>query len=135
MRLAKEQSYVLFEKHSCYVKEACDRCGAAIHNGNRFTVRGDSGVWCSRLCRDGAEQRAGSKGGRPRKYRTEAARQRAEKSQNAERQKTFRVRVQRNGKPPCTITETQDLRASKSHLSTIPLAARFPALETAPSEI
>jgi hypothetical protein len=26
----------------------------------RFTVRGDPGVWCSRLCRDGVEHEAGA---------------------------------------------------------------------------
>jgi hypothetical protein len=57
MYLTKKQSCALFEKHGCFVKEMCDRCGAAIHNANRFTIRGEAGVWCSRECRDGASVR------------------------------------------------------------------------------
>jgi hypothetical protein len=53
MRLTKEQSSALFEKHGCYVKEVCDKCGTAIHYANRFTIREQAGVWCSRECRDG----------------------------------------------------------------------------------
>lgn len=53
MHLTKEQSYALLERHGSYVEEACDRCGTAIHYANRFTIRGDAGVWCSRECRDG----------------------------------------------------------------------------------
>ena len=53
MHLTREQSYALLEKHGCYLKEACDRCGTAIHYSNRFTIRGEAGVWCSRECRDG----------------------------------------------------------------------------------
>src|ERR1019366_1084986 len=55
MRLTKEQSYALFEKHGSYVKEVCDHCGTAIHYANRFTIRGQAGVWCSRECRDGVK--------------------------------------------------------------------------------
>ena len=55
MHLTKEQSYALFEKHGCFVKEACDRCGTTIHYANRFTIRGEVGVWCSRDCRDGVK--------------------------------------------------------------------------------
>jgi hypothetical protein len=36
-----------------YVIEACDRCGRLL-GPVRFTHAGDSGVWCSRQCRDGA---------------------------------------------------------------------------------
>jgi hypothetical protein len=53
MHLTTEQSSTLLEKRGSYVKEACDRCGTAIHYANRFTIRGDAGVWCSRECRDG----------------------------------------------------------------------------------
>jgi hypothetical protein len=58
MHLTKVVSYALFEKHGCYVKEACDRCGTAVHHANRFTLRGQAGVWCSRECRDGKEAHA-----------------------------------------------------------------------------
>jgi hypothetical protein len=57
MHLTNEQSYALFEKRGCYVKEICDRCGTAIHYANRFTIRGEPGVWCSRECRDGVKVR------------------------------------------------------------------------------
>src|ERR1700676_4010794 len=43
----------LFEKRGCYVKEVCDRCGTAIHYANRFSIRGEAGVSCSRECGDG----------------------------------------------------------------------------------
>jgi hypothetical protein len=55
MRLTKEQSCALLEKHGCYGKEVCDRCGTAVHYANRFTIRGEAGVWCSRECRDGVK--------------------------------------------------------------------------------
>src|ERR1700720_1423473 len=58
MHLTKVVSSALFEKHGCYLKEACDRCRTAIHNGNRFTIRGEAGVGCSRECRDGKEAHA-----------------------------------------------------------------------------
>src|ERR1700732_980417 len=47
----------LFEKRGCYVKEVCDRCGTGIHYANRFSIRGEAGVSCSRECRDGATVR------------------------------------------------------------------------------
>lgn len=58
MHLTNEQSYALFENHGCYVKEVCDRCATAIHYANRFTIRGQAGVRCSRECRDGKEAHA-----------------------------------------------------------------------------
>jgi hypothetical protein len=54
MRLTREQSYALLEKHGCYVTEVCDKCGQIL-GPVRFTRRDDSGVWCSRECRDGSE--------------------------------------------------------------------------------
>jgi hypothetical protein len=36
-----------------YVTQACDRCGRVL-GPVRFTRTGDSSVWCSRQCRDGA---------------------------------------------------------------------------------
>jgi hypothetical protein len=38
----------------CYVTEACDRCGQLL-GAVRFTRKGDSGVWCSRSCRNGVK--------------------------------------------------------------------------------
>jgi len=52
MKLTAQQAYALLEKHGCYITEICDRCGKGI-GPVRFTRRDDSGVWCSRECRDG----------------------------------------------------------------------------------
>jgi hypothetical protein len=57
MHLSTEQSYALFEKHGCYVTEVCDKCGKIL-GPVRFTRKDDTGVWCSRECRDGAEAHA-----------------------------------------------------------------------------
>ena len=57
-----------------YVTEACDKCGK-LSGPVRFTRRDDSGVWCSRECRDGAEaaQRGNvSRCGRPKLHRNNA---------------------------------------------------------------
>ena len=103
MILTTAQAYDLLAKHGCYVTEICDACGHGL-GPVRYTRAGDTGVWCSRECRGDAERHATRKGGRPRKYRTEEARLNAEQQQNAERQRVFRVRVQRNGKPPRIFT-------------------------------
>jgi hypothetical protein len=58
MRISTRRSYDLLAKHGSYVTEVCDRCGVLIHYMNRFTRRGDRGVWCSRECRDGKEAHA-----------------------------------------------------------------------------
>ena len=47
----------------------------------RYTRRGESEVWCSRQCCGDGEQHAIRKGGRPKKYKTDAERQRAEREQ------------------------------------------------------
>lgn len=130
--LAIQKSYELLANYGCFAREICDKCGIVL-GAIRFTRRDEAGVWCSRECR-GDGERVIRKGGRPRKYRTEAARLRAEKIHNTERQKAFRLRVQRNGKPPRTFAEIQDLQARKSPLSAIPLTPLFPALETSRSE-
>jgi hypothetical protein len=57
MHLTRQQSCALLEKHGCYVTETCDRCGQIL-GPVRFTRQDDSGVWCSRECRDGAETHA-----------------------------------------------------------------------------
>jgi hypothetical protein len=62
-----------------FVAEACDRCGRLL-GPVRFTRRDDSGVWCSRECRDGvegAQKRIASRGGRPKLHRNNADKQRA----------------------------------------------------------
>jgi hypothetical protein len=58
MRLTEEQSRALLAKHGLYVTEACDRCGKLL-GPVRFTRSGESGKWCSRLCRDGVEHKVG----------------------------------------------------------------------------
>ena len=57
MRLTVQQSYALLEKHGCYVTEACDKCGQIL-GALRFTRKDSRGEWCSRKCRDGAEEHA-----------------------------------------------------------------------------
>ena len=56
MKLITQQSYALLEIYGCYVTEACDKCGQIL-GPVRYTRKGDTGVWCSRQCRDGAEAR------------------------------------------------------------------------------
>ena len=53
MMLSIELREQLKRKRSIYVAEACDGCGALL-GAVRFTLFHDSGVWCSRECRDGA---------------------------------------------------------------------------------
>jgi hypothetical protein len=54
MRLTTRQSYALLAKHGSYITELCDACGKGI-GPVRYTRAGESGVWCSRECRDGAD--------------------------------------------------------------------------------
>jgi hypothetical protein len=124
MHLTTAQSYELVAKHGVYACDVCERCGVVL-GAVRFTRKGESGEWCSRECRGDVQRDAIRKGGRPRKHRTEAARIGAERHQNAERQRTFRVRLLRNGKPPRSLAETNDLQAQKTPLSTIPSPGRL----------
>jgi hypothetical protein len=133
MLLTLQHSCELLAKHGIFAREICDKCGLVL-GAVRFTRRGELGAWCSRECRGDQGERVVRKGGRPRKYRTEAARLSAEKSQNAERQKSFRGRVQRNGKPPRSLPETKDLQGQKSPLSHYPLTRCLAARKTALSE-
>jgi hypothetical protein len=57
MQLNIAQSYRLLDSHRCFVREVCDKCGQLL-GPVRFTRRSDSGVWCSRECRDGADAHA-----------------------------------------------------------------------------
>ena len=129
MLLATQKSYELLAKYGFFVREICDKCGIVL-GAVRFTRRDESGVWCSRECRGDGDRRTIRKGGRPRKYKTENDRRQAERLQNAERQKAFRVRVQRNGKLSRRFAETKDLQAQKTHLSHYPLSRLLPAPET-----
>jgi hypothetical protein len=60
MKLTETRSRELLRARGVFVKNACDRCGAAIHYENRFTRFSEKGVWCSRLCRDGVEHNVGT---------------------------------------------------------------------------
>lgn len=122
MHLSFQQSRGLFEKYGAYAKSVCDKC-SVILGPVRFTRQGEFGEWCSRLCRGDSPQQRIRKGGRPLKYKTEAARRQAERLQNLKRQKAFRERVRRNGKPSRSITETKHLQVQKPRLSHYPSSA------------
>ena len=109
MELTTAQSYELLAEHGCYVTEACDVCGQLL-GSVRYTRRGEDGVWCSRECRGDAERPAIRKGGRPRKYKS-----------NAERQRVYRTRLSVT-KRSRSFAETKDLQAQKTPLSNIPLS-------------
>lgn len=130
MLLSAQRSYELLTKHRVFAREICDNCGVVL-GAVRFTRKDESGVWCSRECRGDGERRATRKGGRPRKYATKDVRLKAERLQNADRQREFRGRVQRNGKPPRSLSETKDLQAQKTPLSHYPLTRSLSGLETA----
>jgi hypothetical protein len=91
VNLTTAQSYELLLRHGVYAAEACDKCGRIL-GAVQFTRTSETGVWCSQACRGDLRKEAIRKGGRPRKYRTERARQSAERFQNAERQRTFRAK-------------------------------------------
>ena len=57
MILSTELQNRLRDEHGICAAEACDRCGQIL-GAVRFTRAGDSGVWCSRACRDGAHTHA-----------------------------------------------------------------------------
>jgi hypothetical protein len=59
VRLTEAQSRELLRKHGVYAREACDKCGQILGHV-RFTRFGEKGEWCSRLCRDGVEHKAGA---------------------------------------------------------------------------
>jgi hypothetical protein len=130
MQLTVTQRCELLERHQIFAREICDKCGVVL-GAVRFTRKDESGVWCSRECRGDGDRRKVRRGGRPRKYKTAGARHAAERLQNAERQKSFRGRVQRNGKPLRSLIETKDLQRRKSPLSTIPLTGSPSARESA----
>lgn len=118
--LREELRRRLLEERGIYTAEVCDGCGQLL-GSVRYTRLGEPGVWCSRECRGDADRPVLRKGGRPAKYRTEAARINAEKAQNIERQRAFRLRVQRNGKPPDKGFVSVQLQEQKPALSHTPL--------------
>jgi hypothetical protein len=125
MLLTVQQSRDLLEKHGVFAREICDKCGAVL-GAVRFTRLGESEQYCSRECRGDVKRVAIRKGGRPRKYRTEIERQRAERQQGAERQRAFRA-IQRNGKPLPMALKTNDVQTQESPSSSIPLTRHFSA--------
>ena len=102
MKLTVERSRKILAEHGAYISGACDKCGKLLAEV-RFTVKGQPGEWCSRECRDGeaaaARHKATRRCGRPRKYKT-----------NAERQRAYRGRVLGVTKPPCSLEETKGLQ-------------------------
>ena len=54
MRLSEAQTCELLRVHGTYITDACDNCGRLL-GPVRFTRQGDTGVWCSRACRDGVD--------------------------------------------------------------------------------
>jgi hypothetical protein len=128
MLLTTQQSYEVLAKHGCYITEICDKCGRGI-GPVRYTQREDSGVWCSRECRGDGERQAIRKNGRLRKYRDN------EESRAAKTRQQCDYRSRPNvEKTVCTQSETKDLQAQKTPLSTIPLTPLLPDLETSRSE-
>ena len=57
MKLTTKQAHTLLEKYGSYVAEVCDACGQSI-GAIRFTSKGEAGVWCSRVCRNGKDAHA-----------------------------------------------------------------------------
>lgn len=54
MRLSEAQTGELLRVHGTYITGACDNCGRLL-GPVRFTRQGQTGVWCSRACRDGVD--------------------------------------------------------------------------------
>jgi hypothetical protein len=128
MLLTIQQGYELLAKRGVFAREICGKCGAVLV-AVRFTRKDESGVWCSRECRGDEERQATRKNGRPRKYRNgdecRAAKTRQQRDYRSRPGVEKTVRIQ---------SETKDLQAQKSALSTIPLTSPFSPLETAYSE-
>ena len=49
----------LLRTRGVYATEACDKCGQIL-GPVRYSRYGEKGEWCSRLCRDGVEHKAGA---------------------------------------------------------------------------
>lgn len=54
MRLSEAQTGELLRVHGTYIADACDNCERLL-GPVRFTRQGQTGVWCSRACRDGVD--------------------------------------------------------------------------------
>lgn len=51
MNLTAEQACEVFERTGSRINSACDACGRIL-GAVRWTIRGESGEWCSRECRE-----------------------------------------------------------------------------------
>jgi hypothetical protein len=58
VNLTEQQSRRLLHARGSYVTEVCDKCGA-VPGPVRWTIRDESGAWCSRACRDGEDHKPG----------------------------------------------------------------------------
>jgi hypothetical protein len=70
MELSSAKQAELKEPHGICANEACDKCGVPL-GFLRFTVKDQSGEWCSRVCRDGIE--AAERYAATRKHRGQSA--------------------------------------------------------------
>src|ERR1700687_241366 len=98
MRISLTATYDLLARRGVFAREACDRCGTVL-GAVRYTRRGELGVWCSKDCRGDVERPVIHRGGRPRKFKT-----------SADRQRVYRASLGVT-KPPCRLEETKGLQA------------------------
>jgi hypothetical protein len=108
MTLTTQQAYALLAKHGVYSLSACDKCGQLL-GAVRYTRKKEAREWCSRGCRGDGERPLIRRGGRPRKYKT-----------NAERQRVYRASLGVT-KHVSSLQQTKDLQAQKPRLSHYPL--------------
>jgi hypothetical protein len=123
MKLAPAQARALLERFGVYALSACDKCGQLL-GPVRYTRKGEAGIWCSSDCRGDVERPVIHRGGRPRKYESDADKQRA-----------YRHRVLGVTKPVSRPMEAKDLQVQKRPLSYHPLtqplsAQKQPACES-----
>jgi hypothetical protein len=96
MRLTPEQQADIRARGIC-ANEACDTCGKIL-GAVRWTIRAQSGEWCSRECRDGVaavHEREARRAGRGcglirRKYATVTDRMAARRESGRARQERLR---------------------------------------------
>lgn len=145
MKLTREQSQKLLRERGIWITEACDKCGRLL-GAVRWTRRGESGEWCSAVCRDGGnaerptsngielaaavirrQKRIGSRpSGRPKIYATKA-----------EKQRSYRCRLRnllalRN--TPSEQIENAHLAGAKNRSHVARLIPETQALKTRPAQ-
>ena len=109
MQLTIERAYELVLGHGVFARDCCDKCGRLL-GAIRFPRKDEIGEWCSRECRGEATRAVIHRGGRPRKHRS-----------NAERQRAYRSKNLGVTKPVSSLLETKDLQRQKQPLSHYPL--------------